>query len=317
MIKIKFAAAALLIPTAAYCAISPSAQLPGLAAGAAVPAALSGPVPAAGPARAGLPLYGELPDLMLPEPVASHEGERVWLLPSVRYYKSEAEASLMRDYWRAALEKAGVKVLSAKTLKAGDSFYEFEIRYTGGRYLELYGPYRELFASEAGADAARDRAAGLLRKAGLRVAAALTARSGDSYLPMVYYLVDYRREEGERLKACVYRPAGRFPGEAAARERAALDEAAFAAAGLPVLGAEVVSGPKGSLYQLHYIGKESQPGLSEKSGFENAADAAAALAAETARLEASGAAVIEAKATVSSSWLADLHGYSVRYVALK
>ncbi len=311
--KILHAAAALLLSAPALCQASPAGQLAELTGGLSAPA----PAELAGPAaaRAQLPLYSELPDIMLSEPVSSYAGERVWLLPSMRFYKSQLEAELVMGFWKNALVKAGVKVVSAKIVPAGETSYEFEIRYAGDRYAELYAPRLELFADESGADAARERAQGLLASAGLKVIAAMTARSGAEYLPMVYYLVNYRTGEENRLKACAYRTGERYASEAAARERALLDKAAFESAGLPVLGLELITGPKGSLYQLHYIGKDSQPREMGSPGFTSAAEAQAAMAAAVSKLEKSGAFILEAKTFASNSWLAEVYSYAIRYLS--
>jgi hypothetical protein len=306
-------AAAPLLFAPLLCQASPVGLLKALSEGfsAPVPAELSGPAAD----RAQLPLYNELPDLMLSEPMSSYGGERIWLLPSMRFYKSLQQAELVMGFWKSALEKAGVKVVSAKVLAAGETSYEFELRYSGDSYAELYAPRRELFADQSGADAARERAEELFKKAGLKLVASMTARSGAEYLPMVYYLVNYRAGEENRLKACAYRPGGLHPSEAAARERALLDKAAFESAGLPVLGVELITGPKGSLYQLHYIGKDSQPRKTGSPGFASAAEAQAAMAAEVRRLENSGAAILEAGTFASSSWPAELYSYNVRYIS--
>lgn len=276
---------------------------------------LGSPSPAHFQAREYIPHYGQLPRILLSEPWSTIEGLRTWMFSPIAHYESEVEATAVMEYWKEALEKSGVPVVSYST-SSMVGFYEFKIMYTGDNYLQVYESPNSYTDKDRG-QAEMNSQTALMRRHGLTIVKSILARTGEKYMFMTYYLVHYDKDKNSRHQVCKYDADSMQADEASALEAAQSDRKAFEQAGVPVLDVEIISGPRGAIYQIHYVGKNNYPQNYSKNDFKSEALARQAMDDFIREIEKSNAVILEARVYPSGPWFEDWHSFRVRYLLVK
>ena len=264
--------------------------------------------------KAHVPFYNELPNVLSSDPVSTSNGVRIWLFSPLNSYKSSEDASAVMTFWKTAMEKSGIKVVSSMVTSTGGDFYEFEIRYAGDKYVSLYESLWKPYNTEEEANSALTAQVSLITQRGLPVITAMVAQYEGKYVLMVYYLVNYDPAAANRYQICDYHTGVLYATENAAIGQAQLDKNAFERAGIPVVDTAEISGPNGTLYLVYYIGKTAYPQLHSESNFETAEKANAAMTGFIRQIEQSNATVIETKVYPSGPWFQDRYSFDVRYI---
>lgn len=264
-----------------------------------------------------IPSYYQLLHILFSEPSYTIEDPdtkekvKIWRITTLSNFDTRQEATIMMNYWKGLIQSSGLTVTTntVTNIYEGGS-YGFNIYYSGEKYIEVYDP-DTVYPSVAEAKAALEAREALLRSAGLKVMEGFVARGGGAYMLVIYYHVDYVKKEADRLKAWRYSPLILHADEAAAEAQAAKDTAALESLAVPVLDTTVMSGPKGALYVLHYIGRKGF--IKSHTSETLASEAAAEKALEAFINELGSAVVLGSKIYPSGPWFKNGHSFRVRY----
>lgn len=265
-------------------------------------------------AREYIPHYMQLPRILLSSPWSTIDGVRTWMFSPITSYGSEVEAVAVMEYWKEALEESGVPVVSCSTSSIV-GFYAFKIMYTGDNYLQVYES-PNYYTDKAQAQAEMDSRTATMLRHGLPIVKGILARTSDNYMFMIYYLVHYDKDENNRYQVCKYDADSMQADETSALEAAQSDRKAFEQAGVPVLDVEIMSGPRGAIYQIHYVGKNSYPQNYSEKDFTSEKQAGQAMDNFILGLE-SNAGIMEARVYPSGPWFEDWYSFKVRYLLVK